>query len=287
MRTKAILLTLILFSQLVYAQSERKKKSNYSKFFSREYYVLKEDKSVKDGPYELSIQGTLVIQGQYKEDQKDGLWTYYNSKGKILFRYDYTNKTVTEWSHEKMDVVQWQNGNMKRAPLHYQIGRAVPYTDHQDKLFTMIKGTNTVFTQLDRPPLLLGSNLVFQFELFQMLLHELHAFHGPFFSLISFIVDTDGNAKNFKVEMASGLGFEEKFMQKLIEKNYSWVPAELGGEQVAVEVLVPVIVQVTQDLDHVITNIVFSDTEFLNQYARITRGKGYKILESWDYKLYD
>jgi hypothetical protein len=62
--------------------------------FNEQYFVLKDNPSIKEGPYKLSINGVVYQLGSYKNNQKSGVWQIYKSKNVIDFKYDYDTKKL-------------------------------------------------------------------------------------------------------------------------------------------------------------------------------------------------
>ncbi len=59
--------------------------NNYGEYIDSMYYV-------KNGPYTRYYEGgTLECSGFYKDEKKDGIWKYYDVKGKLLKEEKYTN----------------------------------------------------------------------------------------------------------------------------------------------------------------------------------------------------
>jgi hypothetical protein len=288
MKINIVLALLLFYTQFTYGQEERKKKANYSKFFSRTYYVLKDNKSVMDGPYELTLMGTPIVQGQYDHTKKTGVWTYFNSMGEVIYKYDYSSDTLIEFNRVKFDAIQWQFDVAKNNAFQFRSGKIVPYVDFSNREFNVIKETGTIKSKLNRPPLLLGSSLKLQFELLDILRSKISDFKVMSYSLISFIVDSKGNTKNFKILSTSGLNFEDGLIKQLELKNLKWVPAKLGGENVDVEMTIPIIIKTDyNDRDYIKSNIIFTDIAFMNYYQSLKYKKDYKHLESWEYELFD
>jgi len=288
MKKITILLLLISSIQGVYAQKDRKKKGEYSKFLSQTYYVLKEDKSIKDGPFERTFMSTPIIQGQYKKSIKAGIWSYYNSMGDLLYKYDYSSDSVTEWKSGKFDAIQWGNDIAKKLAGQFKFGKVVPYSDYAELEYKLISENDKLLSKLDRPPLCLESNLVFQLELFDALRNNISDFQIMSYSLISFEVDTNGNSKNFKVVSSTGSNFEIGFIKQLEERNIKWIPAQLNNRAVAIEIQIPIIIKTRYDNNEYIeTQIIFTDSKFMDYYQNLEYRTDYKHLQSWDYKLFD
>ena len=62
--------------------------------------VLKSDKKIRQGSYEKYLESPklnkniLIEKGQYENNKKVGIWTYYNLKGNISLQYCFDNDSV-------------------------------------------------------------------------------------------------------------------------------------------------------------------------------------------------
>ena len=282
-------ITLIIITFCIsfsYAQKPRKKKSDYSDTFSEIYYVLKEDKSVKDGPYELRLLKIPVITGQYENSVKIGVWTYYNSLGKPLYKYDFSSNTIVEWYNGKFDAIQWEHNVFKKSWLTKE-GKVVPYTDYSTREFEVIRNSDTITTTLERPPIMIGSDLMFQFELFKILQNNISNLPNISFSSISFIVDKDGNARDFNIEATSGAGFEKGFISEINQRNLKWIPGQIDAKPVMTKITIPIIIKTSyRDNENVTIGIIFTNAEFMNYYKTLERDREYGRI-GWDFKLYE
>ena len=84
---------LYLLGQAVKLKKVKFKKSNLVK---EQYYVLKKKKSIRHGEYLLLDANQMVkIQGQYKNNLKDGRWIYYKPNGHYAKVEYYTNGEKT------------------------------------------------------------------------------------------------------------------------------------------------------------------------------------------------
>jgi TonB family protein len=58
------------------------------------YYVLKSDKNIKHGSYNYIIREKIIVKGQYTNNEKTGIWEFYNDKDSLEQKYDYSNKEM-------------------------------------------------------------------------------------------------------------------------------------------------------------------------------------------------
>src|ERR1700743_1375019 len=117
----------IIISGSLFAQTTRRVNDEEN---TREiYYVLKSNKSIKEGPYlKKQMYGRIICEGFYKSNLKDSLWKYYNgnvniqatgyykgdkkvgvwnvynSGGDLAVQYDYTNNTLLFFKLFEPDV---------------------------------------------------------------------------------------------------------------------------------------------------------------------------------------
>jgi hypothetical protein len=84
---------LVLDSEVFNFENERKE-ITFNKTVKRqsgdtlfEYYVRE---NVLDGLYKEYISGTLRVKGKYRDDLKEGVWRYYDEKGRVIKKEHYT-----------------------------------------------------------------------------------------------------------------------------------------------------------------------------------------------------
>lgn len=96
---KKILSILVLFSFIFingFSQTTKVKvKNKLIQNSYEEYYVLKSDKNIKEGPYNNYIDGAICVEGAYKNNERCGIWKSYASNNKVEYTIDYDNKTIT------------------------------------------------------------------------------------------------------------------------------------------------------------------------------------------------
>lgn len=86
-----VIFTFFIFN--VHSQ-ELKKKSTSDGDIKESYFVLKSDKNVKHGDYELKIFGKKVQKGQFQFGKKSGTWIYYKASGETEFSYNYDADSI-------------------------------------------------------------------------------------------------------------------------------------------------------------------------------------------------
>lgn len=90
---KKLLLGLLCFIAFnTYAQDTVKKSNSIGKF-NEQFMVLKSDKKIRQGSYQLIIDKKTVASGQYDKGQRVGVWNFYNDDV-LQQQYDYSAKKL-------------------------------------------------------------------------------------------------------------------------------------------------------------------------------------------------
>lgn len=93
---KNIFLFIITFLPITnsFAQEIVERKNRLTDSVIERFYVLKTDKSTKQGPYKAIYQRkTLIAAGNYNNGKKIGNWNFYDTKGRLVERYNYDTNT--------------------------------------------------------------------------------------------------------------------------------------------------------------------------------------------------
>src|SRR4051812_47824030 len=115
---KAFCTILLLFTiHLNFSQETSFVVNQTSNNLKEEYYVLKKDKSIKQGYYKRTNYNIVIEEGFYKNNERDsiwktyedghisgtgyykdnkrtGVWEFYNSKKEMTQKYNYTTKEL-------------------------------------------------------------------------------------------------------------------------------------------------------------------------------------------------
>ncbi len=76
-----------------FAQETIEKKNRLNDNVTETFQVLKDNESVKNGPYEAVYKRrTPIAMGNYTKGKKTGQWRFYNSQNKLMQIYNYDNK---------------------------------------------------------------------------------------------------------------------------------------------------------------------------------------------------
>ncbi len=122
------------------------------------YYVLKDDNTKKDGPYEVIRNENIVLSGFYKNDQKDSVWEVYAPNNILLSRKWYQQgKRTGKWEFfTRAGEVDWTYDFNTNVLVRTPSGRS-KITDTAT-YFYMSPSGNWVRDSLDRVPVALYSS---------------------------------------------------------------------------------------------------------------------------------
>lgn len=205
---KLFLLIFLIIPLILAGQKTKLVKDEANK---EEYFVLKSDPSVMHGEYKkFSSKGKLEILGYFKDGREDSTWSFYDSEGELEQVYDVLKKDV---------IFFRQNENDKY------------------RTYRMITGSDTTNVILDRPPLFIGGNGSLVQEVIKRIRYPEEAINSGAKGrvYISFVIDMDGNTRDFRVLKPLGYGFDEEVIRVLSQLPPNWLPGIYQGHPVAVE----------------------------------------------------
>ncbi len=236
----ALILVLILgrviqtFSQDIELIAKQVKNPNTTE----KYFVLKSDENIRQGLYEKrSDDNSIAIRGYYSKNKKDSIWVFYASNGidttsTSYYADDKPNRLWTifedqcriryKFDYSKYDVVEY---NWYETPNKFPI--------LIDKIW--------IVSDIDSPPLIIGKENPFQL-ISSSLRYPTRAQENGISGrvLISFIVDKDGSACDFKVMKGvyKDLDAEALRVTKILDKN--WFPAKKDGQAITIEYFISI-----------------------------------------------
>jgi hypothetical protein len=86
----------LVFINTCLAQDTVERKNKLTDSVTERFYVLKSDKETKEGPYQALYQRkTVIASGYFIKGKKKGTWHFYNTRGKLIQRYNYDAKMLT------------------------------------------------------------------------------------------------------------------------------------------------------------------------------------------------
>ncbi|MDW3208830.1 MAG: hypothetical protein R8N23_03125 [Reichenbachiella sp.] len=294
MKKITVLQFILLLSLNAYAQSELKKKSKSTDFLAESFFVLKSKKSVKEGEYELKIKDghmikeSVLVRGQYENSKPVGKWDYYNAFGELNYSLNASTNEITDFSAIHSDIIVWsysEASNPNFRGIVARGGKIIPSRDYYEKEYDITAENEILQSQLDQPPLLKGSPLVYQLELMEILNECTNTFNSVSMSVIRFIIDENGHERDYQVQVYSNQRFEDKYIQILKEKNHKWIPGKLNGNNVSVEMTIPILIMPgsSQDPDYRNYYITFSNPDAI-VYSQNLKKDEYKHIAGWLFK---
>ncbi len=203
------------------------------------YQSLKSDKTVKHGLYQRFTNNMRLLEsgyynqgkkdsvwiqynnwnqfpeitGQYKNDKKVGIWTYYKEKDTVEFLYDFDNNKVSG------------------------------ITSDTSKEYQVLIGTDTVKTKLAQPPLYLGGKSTIQKTLVDNVNYPNEARENNIQGrvLVAFTIMPDGQASAPWIMRGIHPSIDKEALRALAHLPALWSAAIYKGQPVTSIYVVPVI----------------------------------------------
>lgn len=249
-----LFIALIFVSVSAYNQTLELKKVSTAGF--KEYYFIDESTNLKCGKYlklDKQTKDTLVS-GEYKSDQKTGIWKYYADENNLWMAYDFDKKSIELMPEEisKVDSFWVQIGNS--------------FTFKKVDVSPVYLGSKREIEKIIRANFILPTEVIMQQK------------WG--ISIATFIVDENGKMKDFHSDVVTS-----KEVLTQMEKAFKiidgvWLPAIMDGKPVDSQIAL------IYDIRPVGTNFLFKDKPtaitFHYQYDKIKEPKrsvGFEIRE--------
>ncbi len=208
-----VLLLLILLPGVSFGQQTKKVKDKVN---NESYYVLKSDNITKHGLYQqFSYKNKPLVKGFYKLGVKDSVWECYDFAGTLTLKYDYT----------KQEVVFYK-----------------PSDEHTVKKYRIVGDSSSLNQTLSRPPIYLYGEDWFLLELGKGTRYPSEARNNRKSGTVyvKFTVDKYGKTGNYYVETPLGFGLDEEAIRGLKKVPDNWLPGQVNGQPVDVEVVYPI-----------------------------------------------
>ena len=199
---------LIVLTLHINAQEKTVKRTNANnKTGVKEYfYVLKRDKKIKHGSFELqSLSGRTKVKGQYEHGKPSGVWTYYDYEGTVEQQYNYSSG---ELIYHKPN---------KEQPAYFQLKDGAYQKFIPDRPPLFIGGGAYMFTAT-------GSRLKYPVQATRM------GIEGTVY--IEVVVTVDGKLEQEKVIRGIGGGCDQEALRMIKLVPDTWLPALKDGQPV-------------------------------------------------------
>lgn len=202
------LILFLLNPLLLFAQETKKVKNSKT---GETYHVLKNDKTVKHGNYAITgLHKKLIVQGNYVNGSREGVWDSYNIDGSPYLKYDFTKK----------EIVAYTPGALHREK-RYRI------TDER-----FLNDTSAI------PPIcLLGEGYLGNIIVNNMTYPvNAHKSGKQGMVLVSFTIDRNGKADNYYVSKPVDKDLDKEALRVTKLLSEDWLPATINGTPVDAEV---------------------------------------------------
>jgi TonB family protein len=212
------------------------------------YYVLKNDRTVRDGLYQLYHRDKLSESGYYKNGQKDSVWETYGYTGQVLSRRWYADG-------QKKRLWEFFTGSgQTEFSYDFATGKATyPTPPHSMWIVTDVdhrsdSGSAWVHGQLDKPLFALVGNGEWLSFLNRTLRYPDDAVDNALQGRveISVTVDTNGRVTEYGYFKTASPSLDAEAMRTVKLFPLEFVPAEKDGKKVSVQFHVPIIFRVEQ-----------------------------------------
>lgn len=239
--TKTTFLFLILLPSFLFGQETKQiTKKHKNPWFSEVFYVLKSKKSVKQGNYQkLGYQNAVLINGYYKQGLRDSMWTeYYWGGVKMKSKGAYAqDEKIGVWEYYDFNGVLEQKYDYSERQLIYDKN----IESQKDKEFTIINGNDTIKTKLDHGPIYIGGSALMLDPIHINFPKAASEYRISGTVYISFIVAKNGKAINHNVKEGIGFGCDEEALRVVKLIPDSWIPGILNEQAVDVLFVQPIV----------------------------------------------
>lgn len=225
----AILLPLVATSQ----ETKYIENKNAMDGYIERFYALKADTNVKHGKYkmlnffgmepiktgyykkgkmdstwkEYTIFGDIHLQaeGNYKNDKKTGLWTFYSKRSEVEQKYDFTKKKLV---YARPDGLKYRiiNGKDTTKPI-------TP----------------------DRQPVFIGGTMAFKSYIFTHLSYPADALKKGIHGMVevAFVVDKNGHIGKVWINKGVEKSLNDVSINVIKQMPDTWLPAQWKGKPVS------------------------------------------------------
>jgi periplasmic protein TonB len=227
---KTILFLHIFIPCLLLAQKTVKVTERHNRWDKEIYYVLKSDRSVRQGKCQrIGFNGQVDAEGNYKNGLKDSTWTEFMGKG------TYANGVkVGIWKYYYSEEFLEQEYDYTKN----EFNELIIQCKIKNKEYSVIKDEDTIISVLDRPPILLGGGSSIRSTMadFDFKIPK-QARKRKISGIveITFTIDSTGATSNHRISKEFGYGYDEEALMFVKSLPETWLPGQLNGQAVTVE----------------------------------------------------
>ncbi|HVG15990.1 MAG TPA: energy transducer TonB [Chitinophagaceae bacterium] len=224
---------LFLTITVCHAQETERKVKRSKNGDKEEFYVLKSDNDVMHGSYEKKGNNSSVS-GTYKNGLKDGVWTEFSKGSRLRSRGKYlNNEQVGLWKFYNWEGELEQEYDFSTRQLLSDFLLA----SMKERKFRVIKGSDTIVTFLERPPIYLTGKTRMQSALTKGsqigLILMLTKASGKV--IVGFTIDTAGMPRDYRIISGVHQACDAEGLRMVKQLPPNWLPALLDGKPVEVE----------------------------------------------------
>jgi hypothetical protein len=228
LKTSFLLLLPLFYLTNCFGQDTVEQKNRLPNNVIERFYVLKSDQKTKQGPYKAFLRRrTLIAMGNYKNNKRTGIWTFYESDGRLVERFNYDNNTF-----------------LNEAPL-----------DTAGDISYLFDAKIKESDRLTRPLKIGGSYYGFlpYVTLFRLPFSVMDVNTNSFKAYIELLISPGGRLADYKVHLASALYEYKQIINMDVslfsEEDRQFLPATLNDEPILSRIIIKCYVTPYGDLD--------------------------------------
>ena len=234
-------LLLSVFCLSLHAQAIKNVRKKTVDGGKEEFFVLKEDPSVRHGAYtRTDSYGKLAEKGYYELGKRDSTWEEYSYGWLVasgMYKDDQKNGIWKKYSNNEVNSsVNYVNGELQPEETYYENGKPVQTYNLSTKKLTWADKTLTEIL-----PRYIGGNSVMMQVINKNTkypqLEKEKNIQGTVY--ISFDIDTAGVTSNFKVEKSVSPGLDKEAL-RVAGLMSGWLPAIRKGQPAKSNMTIPV-----------------------------------------------
>jgi TonB family protein len=240
MKIKLILLSLLISCSLVAQKTKKIKVKNKKEDSIEIYYVLKSDKTIKQGTYsKYNNLNNLILEGEYSDNYKSGLWEIYSNDGilKMKGAYEKCLKTgIWDYFNAENKIIQKFDFSNKKLTFFEEF-------EFEEDDFEIVSKDNVANLNLERPPLYLGGKISILKNIYTNISYPNIARENGIQGTVEirFTVNKDGKLSNYTIlkNVAGGCSEEALRMVKILNDGF-WIPGIANGKLVSTTYTIPI-----------------------------------------------
>ncbi|NOU62220.1 energy transducer TonB [Marinifilum caeruleilacunae] len=195
---------LLLLSLSSFGQEQKLKRKKIKGIATNEIFTVDKKTKLRNGTYiKLKNQtGDTLVKGQFKNDEKVGLWEFKTYSNEPYMTYNYDNKEIVNL-----------------------ISQVDSFPIRRDSIFVVEK--------VDRPAIYLDFDSGIDFCLMQTQLPVSMVRYGVYGSaMASFVIGKEGQIKDIEVLVSMDKAFDKFILEKIQSLKGNWIPARKNGQNV-------------------------------------------------------